>query len=110
MLFYNLYLCRNQRASFEDNQHILTKKLTDKTVSECRLLDQCDLLQKQLADMEAALESREAEFVSVVSQLESQQRECNEYRMEKVQLTAELKNADGQRDSMDCQVSMGVTL
>jgi hypothetical protein len=54
--------------------------------------------------MQAALEAREAQFVGVVSQLESEQKQCGDYRMEKVQLTADLKNAEGQRDSMDCQV------
>lgn len=66
--------------------------------------DHCDLLQKQLADLEAALQSREEEFVGVVSRLENAERECNECNVDIVKLTTELKNAEEQRNSMDCQV------
>ena len=99
------YYCRAERASFEENQHILAKKLTDKTVSECRLQDQCDILQKRQTDIEAALDRREVELEAVVSQLEIEQRQCNEYKLEMVQLTADLKTAEGHKDSLDSQVT-----
>ena len=95
---------RNERASLEDNQHVLSQKLTEKTVSECHLQDQCDLLQKQLLDLEAAMGRREEEFVGVVSKLENTQRECNESKVEVVHLTADLKTLEDQRNAMDSQV------
>lgn len=101
-------ILRKERTSLEGGQHVLSKKLTEKTMSECHLQDQCGLLQKQLLDLEATLESQDAEFVGVVSRLESSQKEHNECRLEIVQLTAELKNAEDQRNSMDSQVQDSV--
>lgn len=83
---------------------MLTQKLTEKAVSECRLLDQCDHLQKQLVDLEAALESREEELASVTCNLEKTQGESNKCKLEIVQLSAELRNAEEKKVSMDSQV------
>ena len=97
--------CRSERASLEEYQHILSQKLTEKTMSECHLHEQRDTLQKELAELESALEGREAEFEGVVTRLEEAQRDCNEAKMEIMRLVGELKNVENQRNSMDSKVA-----
>lgn len=66
--------------------------------------DQCHIFQQRLIELEALLEGRETELEAVIRRLESAEGACNEGNMEIVQLRADLKGAQEQKDSMDTKV------
>lgn len=52
--------------------------------------------------------SREAELEGVVRKLECSEKQCNEGRMEMVQLRADFKNTENQKNSLDSKVCISV--
>lgn len=98
---------REERVSLEEHQQLLSQELSEKTLSECRLQDQCHLLQQRLVELEAGLDVREGELEGVVRKLESAEKTCNEGNVEIVQLRADLKNTQEKKDALDSKVLRG---
>lgn len=85
-------------------QQLLSQELSEKTSSETRFRDQCDHLDRQISELMSVMERREFEFIEVVKKLESLEEDCTEGRVEVIQLKADLKNAEDQKNFMSEKV------
>ncbi len=99
-----IFSSRNERLSLENDQQVLLQEISEKTLSEGRLQDQTLLLQRQVAELEAVLIHREEELENVVRRLETVEKKSNEGKMEIVQLNANLKSMEDQKNSLDSKV------
>ena len=95
---------REERIGLEEHQHLLSQELSEKTLSECRLQDQCHLLQQRLIELESLLETREDEIEEVVGKLQQAETACSEGNVQMVQLRADLRSTEEKKNSMDSKV------
>lgn len=95
---------RSERLSLENDQQLLLQELSEKTLSECRFQDQTLLLQQKVAELQAALIGREEEIANLVGRLGTVEKESNDGKMEIIQLNANLKTMEEQKNSLDYKV------
>ena len=93
---------RAEKLAVEEKIEVIKQQLSERTVGESQLKEQCSQLQLRLTE-----KTNEREKVEEIKQkLITVEQECNERKMEICQMKVELKSANNSNCSLQDKVSM----